>query len=98
MGRRACLCECHRTQNDDGAARLRADGVDVTDAIEAVVACERCLNAHTPALVADADPLLDESIDIVQKARAIPPLADPYAPPPLPFQPPTAWSGDEDGG
>ncbi|MFI5229939.1 MAG: hypothetical protein ACHQWU_12780 [Gemmatimonadales bacterium] len=64
----------------------------MTDAVEAVVACDTCLNAHTPALVADSDQLLDE---IIRKAREIPPLEDPYAPPPT-FRPPEQWSGEGD--
>lgn len=44
-----CLCRCHEGSVTD--KRYRADGVDVRDPIEAVVACVRCVNAHCPALL-----------------------------------------------
>jgi hypothetical protein len=45
-----CLCRCHEGSVTD--KRYRADGVDVRDPIEAVVACDACRNAHCPALLA----------------------------------------------
>lgn len=46
--RSRCLCRCHEGSVTD--KRYRADGVDVRDPIEAVVACVLCVNAHCPAL------------------------------------------------
>jgi hypothetical protein len=46
---RRCLCRCHDGSVD---GRRRADGVSVTDAIEAAVACDSCRRHHCPALIA----------------------------------------------
>lgn len=47
-----CACPCHYASSPDGIARQRADGVSVTDVIEAAVACKCCRPRHCPALLA----------------------------------------------
>lgn len=43
-----CICPCHEGSVGD---RHRADGVSVTDPIEAACACPTCLNNHADALL-----------------------------------------------
>lgn len=43
-----CICDCHRGSVTD---RMRADGVSVTDPVEAAVACPSCLKHHAAALL-----------------------------------------------
>lgn len=44
-----CRCHCHRDETE-GSALVETWGVLTTDPIEAVKACDRCKNLHTPAL------------------------------------------------
>lgn len=52
--RTACMCNCHIAP-DDWKAFLY-EGVDVTNVIEAAIACPSCQNTHTPALLNTALP------------------------------------------
>lgn len=70
---RRCLCPCHVGGHGD---RQRADGVDVTDAIEAAVACDGCRKHHTPALLdpdrAPRTPVVTESGEFAPPSRWTP--------------------------
>ncbi len=49
---RRCVCPCHWSSSPEGIAeRQRADGVLVTDVIEAAVACSCCRPHHVAALL-----------------------------------------------
>jgi hypothetical protein len=80
--RRRCLCKCHEGGHGD---RLRADGVDLCDAVEAVVACTQCRRAHL------------EAIAILPQASVHRPTIRAENGPANPYLPPTEWTG-EDGG
>ena len=52
-----CCCLCHREVTDCGTPLSGIRPVSTTDVLEAAVACPRCLNQHTPALLTPPDPL-----------------------------------------
>lgn len=50
MARVRCLCRCHI--GSPGERSFKDGGVDVTDTVEAAVACSQCRAAHRIAWVA----------------------------------------------
>lgn len=81
--RRRCLCKCHEGSHGD---RMRADGVDLCDSVEAVVACRVCRGHHDEAIA--TLPRAD-----VSRPKAYPPTENGE----FPYLPPSGWNGEEGG-
>lgn len=63
MADRRCVCDCHSGAAPESVAeRRRADGVSLTDPVEAAVACSKCRAFHSVALLSQLNanaPLVD---------------------------------------